>query len=93
MREIDRAVPDVIVSDIGMPLEDGFSLVRRLRARPARSGGDVPAVALTAYASASDRDAALAAGFQAHVAKPFEPEDVARLIHDLARPALQSRAR
>jgi CheY-like chemotaxis protein/anti-sigma regulatory factor (Ser/Thr protein kinase) len=92
MREIDRATPDVIVSDIGMPIEDGFSLMRRIRARPARAGGNLPAIALTAYASASDRDAALAAGYQAHVAKPFEPTHVARLIHDLTQPALHSKA-
>jgi len=92
VREVDRAVPHVIVSDIGMPVEDGFSMMRRIRARSARAGGDVPAIALTAYASAADRDAALAAGYQAHVAKPFEPADVARLIHDLTRPALQSQA-
>ncbi len=91
MREIERAVPHVIVSDIGMPVEDGFSLMRRIRARPARAGGDVPAIALTAYASAADRDAALAAGYQAHVAKPFEPADVARLVHDLTRPCCNSR--
>jgi signal transduction histidine kinase/ActR/RegA family two-component response regulator len=90
LREVDRAVPHAIVSDIGMPLEDGFSLIRRIRTRPARTGGEVPAIALTAYASSADREAALAAGFQAHIAKPFEPEDVARLIHDLTRPALQA---
>jgi signal transduction histidine kinase/ActR/RegA family two-component response regulator len=92
VREVDRVAPHVIVSDIGMPLEDGFSLIRRIRARPTHAGGDVPAIALTAYASAADRARALAAGFQAHVAKPFEPEDVARLIHDLTRPALQQQA-
>jgi CheY-like chemotaxis protein len=75
-----------------MPGEDGYSLMRRIRARSARAGGDVPAIALTAYASAADRDAALAAGYQAHVAKPFEPAHVVRLIHDLTRPALQSQA-
>jgi signal transduction histidine kinase/CheY-like chemotaxis protein len=92
LRELDRAVPHIILSDIGMPGEDGYSLMRRIRARSARAGGDVPAIALTAYASAADRDAALAAGYQAHVAKPFEPAHVVRLIHDLTRPALQSQA-
>jgi CheY-like chemotaxis protein len=84
MRVFDRTEPDVIVSDIGMPHEDGYSLVRRIRARPSAAGGDVPAVALTAYASAADREKALSAGFQAHVAKPFEPADVAALVHKLA---------
>jgi signal transduction histidine kinase/CheY-like chemotaxis protein len=92
MPVVERAAPDVIVSDIGMPLEDGYSLIRRVRARTARDGGNIPAVALTAYASGSDREAALAAGFQAHVAKPFQPGDVIRLVHDLTRRPLQSRA-
>ena len=92
MREVQRSVPHVIVSDIGMTVEDGLSLMRRIRAASARAGGDVPAIALTAYASASDRDAALAAGYQAHVAKPFEPDHVVRLIHDLATPTVQSRS-
>jgi signal transduction histidine kinase/ActR/RegA family two-component response regulator len=92
MREVERSVPHVIVSDVGMPVEDGFSLMRRIREKPDRAGGDVPAIALTAYASAADREAALAAGYQAHVAKPFEPADVARLVHELTRPTLQSRS-
>jgi signal transduction histidine kinase/CheY-like chemotaxis protein len=92
MSEFDRSAPHVIVSDIGMPLEDGFSLVRRVREKPVHEGGEVPAIALTAYASAADREAALAAGYQAHVAKPFEPADVARLVHELTRPVLHSRS-
>ena len=75
---------DVLVSDIGMPEEDGYSLVRRLRAMDG-SCRDVPAVALTAYARTEDRDHALAAGFQAHVTKPVEAADliaaVARLVN------------
>ena len=85
LAEIDRRTPDVLVSDIGMPNEDGLSLIRRLRSR----GGPVssiPAVAITAYASPRDRVATEAAGFQAHVAKPFEPAEVARLVARLWRP-------
>jgi signal transduction histidine kinase/ActR/RegA family two-component response regulator len=78
--EIDRRIPDIVVSDIGMPNEDGFSMMRRIRARAAAHGGSVPAIAVTAYASQNDRNAAEAAGFQAHVAKPFEPAAVASLI-------------
>ena len=92
MNEVDREVPHVVVSDIGMPVEDGFSLMRRIRARPAGDGGRIPAIALTAYASTADRDKAMAAGYQAHVAKPFEPADVVRLVHDLTRPLLHSRS-
>ena len=80
---IDRAVPDVVLSDIGMPHEDGYDLLRRLRARPAERGGTIPAVAVTAYASATDRLSTEAAGYQAHVAKPFEPGDIARLVRRL----------
>ena len=85
LAEIDRQTPDVLVSDIGMPNEDGFSLIRRLRAR-AGAVSSIPAVAITAYASPRDRIATEAAGFQAHVAKPFEPAEVARLVARLWRP-------
>jgi signal transduction histidine kinase/ActR/RegA family two-component response regulator len=81
----EHSSPDVIVSDIGMPNEDGYSFIRQLRARPADQGGAVPAVAVTAYATAGDRSASEAAGYQAHVAKPYEPADVARLVADLTR--------
>jgi signal transduction histidine kinase/ActR/RegA family two-component response regulator len=87
VESFDRRHPDVLLSDIGMPQEDGFALVRRLRTRAASDGGDIPAVAITAYASASDRLAAEAAGYQAHIAKPFDPADVARLVGRLARAA------
>ena len=66
--------PDLLLSDIGLPGEDGYALIRRLRALPAAEGGDVPAVALTAFAKQEDRRRALEAGFQEHVAKPVEPE-------------------
>ena len=79
----DEAQPDVVLSDIGMPHEDGYSLIRRLRARPAAAGGSVPAIAITAYASSGDRAATRAAGYQAHVAKPFEPAEIARLVAQL----------
>ena len=82
--EIDRLVPDVVLSDIGMPQEDGYALIRRIRARAASRGGGVPAIAVTAYASDSDRIAAEAAGYQAHIAKPYEPSEVAALVARLA---------
>jgi CheY-like chemotaxis protein len=82
--EIDRKVPDVVLSDIGMPQEDGYSLIRRIRARAASRGGGVPAIAVTAYASDSDRAAAEAAGYQAHIPKPYEPSDVVALVARLA---------
>ena len=82
-----RARPDVVVSDIGMPNEDGFALIGRLRDRAPHEGGDVPAVAVTAYATAGDQSRTRDAGYQAHVAKPFEPGEVARLVARLAREA------
>jgi signal transduction histidine kinase/CheY-like chemotaxis protein len=86
----ERSQPDVVLSDIGMPHEDGYSLIRRLRARPAAAGGSVPAVAVTAYASSGDRAATQAAGYQAHVAKPFEPAEIARLVARLGASRLTS---
>ena len=84
MAEIERHKPDVLLSDIGMPHEDGYTLIRRVRAQPSR-GANIVAVALTAYATDQDRSDAMAAGFQAHVAKPFEPYEVARLVARLTR--------
>jgi PAS domain S-box-containing protein len=80
---LDEWDPEILVSDIGMPGEDGYELIRRVRARPAARGGAIPAVALTAYARFEDRMRALAAGFQMHVAKPVEPTELVMVIHSL----------
>jgi CheY-like chemotaxis protein len=77
---IGRDRPDVILSDIGMALEDGFVLIRRLRALPPEAGGRIPAAAVTAYASGGDRARVLAAGFQEHVAKPVEPIELTAIV-------------
>jgi CheY-like chemotaxis protein len=69
---------DVLVCDIGMPGEDGYTLIRKVRARG--DGGATPAIALTAYAAESDRAQALAAGFQLHVPKPIDPESLVRVV-------------
>jgi signal transduction histidine kinase/ActR/RegA family two-component response regulator len=82
---IDRRSPDVLLSDIGMPHQDGYALLRELRARASSGGASIPAVAITAYASAGDRAAAEAAGYQAHVAKPFEPSTVVSVVGRLGR--------
>jgi PAS domain S-box-containing protein len=82
---IERDKPDVILSDLGMPGEDGYSLIRKLRARSPEQGGRIPAAALTAYASAQDRARALLAGFQSHVPKPIEASELAAVIVSLAR--------
>jgi PAS domain S-box-containing protein len=77
-----KSRPDVLVSDIGMPGEDGYALIRRVRALEAGKVG-VPAVALTAYARQEDRLEALSAGYQVHLPKPIEPEQLARVIAHL----------
>jgi CheY-like chemotaxis protein len=69
---LERERPDAVVSDIGMPDEDGYALIRQIRQHEAEHGGFLPAVALTGYARAADRDRILAAGFQAHVTKPLD---------------------
>ena len=74
MRAFQEWQPDVLVSDIGLPNEDGYSLIRKLRKLKSKRAKKIPAVALTAYATDEDRSEALAAGFQIHVAKPIEPE-------------------
>ncbi|MBD1864080.1 MULTISPECIES: response regulator [Trichocoleus] len=76
--------PDVLVSDIGMPEEDGYSLIHRIRALPVEQGGSIPAVALTAYARTEDRTRVIAAGFQIHIPKPVEPAELATVIASLA---------
>jgi CheY-like chemotaxis protein len=73
-------LPDVLVSDIGMPVEDGYALIKKIRALPQENGADVPAIALTAFASAQDKRTALAAGFQRHIAKPVEPVALAKNV-------------
>ncbi|HVR95847.1 MAG TPA: response regulator [Thermoanaerobaculia bacterium] len=81
---LDRLRLDVLVSDIGMPGEDGYSLMRKVRAREPERGGLMPALALTAYARAEDRTQALAAGFQMHVAKPVDPAALIAAVASLA---------
>ena len=75
--------PAVIISDIGMPTEDGYDLIRRLRALPAERGGKVPAIALTAYARVEDRLKALKAGYQMHVPKPVELTELIAVVGSL----------
>ncbi len=72
--------PDLLVSDIGMPQEDGYSLIQKLRKMRSKWARQIPAVALTAYATVEDRARALEAGFQVHLAKPIEPEALVRSI-------------
>ncbi|QKQ76479.1 PAS domain S-box protein [Nostoc sp. TCL240-02] len=80
---LQKVCPHIMVSDIGMPQEDGYALIRQVRALPAERGGRVPAVALTAYARAEDRTQALLAGFQLHVPKPVNPAELAAVVANL----------
>lgn len=81
---LDQELPDVIVSDIAMPIHDGLTFLKKVRARPAATGGLVPAIAVTAYTREEDRRAALAAGFTAHMGKPVEPSNLVSLIARVA---------
>jgi len=80
----DQTPPDVIVADIGMPDYNGYAFIGRVRARDRERGAMVPAIALTAFTTAMDRDTVLSAGFQVHIPKPFEPNHLISVIADLA---------
>ncbi|MBW4494465.1 MAG: PAS domain S-box protein [Oscillatoria princeps RMCB-10] len=80
-----RKVPDVLVSDIGMPVEDGYTLIRKVRDLQMELGGEIPSLALTAYAREEERRRAIAAGFHMHVAKPVESAKLAEAIASLAQ--------
>ncbi len=81
---LQRERPDVLVSDIGMPEEDGYSLIKKVRALPAEDGGQTPAAALTAYARVEDRMKVLRSGFQIHIPKPVEPAELVAVVANLA---------
>jgi PAS domain S-box-containing protein len=75
--------PDILVSDIGMPAEDGYSLIRKVRALPPEQGGNVPAAALTGFASEEDYLEALSAGYHSHIKKPVELEELIAVVASL----------
>ncbi len=91
LANIAQTVPNLLISDLGMPEMDGYSLIRLLRAMPKEEGGEIPAIALTAYAGESDRDRVLAAGFQKHIAKPVKPTELLTSIADLLKERVRSR--
>ncbi len=80
LQQLDRSVPDLLICDIGMPDLDGYELIGRIRQRPAQQGGEIKAIALTAYASPEHEKQAIAAGFQAHLAKPVEVDQLLAAI-------------
>jgi signal transduction histidine kinase len=77
---LERIRPDVIISDIGMPTQDGFEFIRKVRQLPPERGGKIPAVALTAYARAEDRLRVLRSGYQMHVSKPVELAELVAVV-------------
>ncbi|HVF56805.1 MAG TPA: PAS domain S-box protein [Pyrinomonadaceae bacterium] len=80
---LQKERPGILISDIGMPDEDGYELIRKVRALPARGGGKVPAIALTAYARTEDRLRALRSGYQMHVTKPVELTELVTVMASL----------
>lgn len=84
LEALERSMPDIVVMDIGMPGEDGYDLLPRLRSRLGEAGRDLPVIAVTGYASPQDSARALEAGFQAHLPKPFEMEELFSLVRRLA---------
>jgi CheY-like chemotaxis protein len=83
LEALEAEPPDVLVSDIGLPDADGMELIRQVRERP--EGQDLPAIALTAYASRQDAAKAISAGFDAHVAKPVQPATLGGAVARLAK--------
>ena len=83
MEKFSEAAPDALISDIGMPEENGYDLIRQVRALPIESGGGVPAIALTAFARPDDRSRALAAGYQLHLTKPVEQGELLAAVASL----------
>ncbi|HEV8616093.1 MAG TPA: response regulator [Methylomirabilota bacterium] len=84
---LERVLPDALVSDISMPREDGYWLIREVRALGPERGGTVPAVALTAHGQTHGPDRTLSAGFQVHLRKPIDPWELCRTVVSLIRKA------
>jgi signal transduction histidine kinase len=83
LKLLEKIRPDIIISDIGMPAEDGFEFIRKVRQLPPEKGGKIPAVALTAYARAEDRLRVLRSGYQMHVSKPVELAELVAVVANM----------
>ena len=83
LEALERFRPDALVSDIAMPNQDGYDLIWQVRSRGPEQGGKIPAVAVTAYATAEDRVRVLASGFQAHVSKPIDSGELIATVASL----------
>ena len=88
-----REKPDILISDIGMPDEDGYMLIRQVRALKAKQGGKIPAAAVSAFARPEDRTRALRAGYQMHLSKPVDPTELTAVVASLATRKSPARAR
>jgi signal transduction histidine kinase/CheY-like chemotaxis protein len=84
LEALEQHKPDILISDLGMPDEDGYSLIEKIRALPSDRGGDIPAAALTAYARAEDRMRVLRSGFQFHLPKPVDSAELVTVVASLA---------
>jgi len=90
--EFMREVPSVLISDVGLPEQDGYDLIRRIRQLPANKGGDVPAIALTGYVSLQDQAQALSAGYHEHLPKPIDTERLIGVVSELGNLRVESRS-
>ncbi|MBW4452296.1 MAG: response regulator [Nostoc indistinguendum CM1-VF10] len=81
---LESGMPHILISDLGMPEEDGYSFIRKIRALPVKKGGKIPAIALSAYAKEEDRRRALLTGFQMYLSKPFDPDELVLMIASLS---------
>lgn len=82
---VQRVKPDLLISEIGLPKEDGYSLMRRIKALESRRQAQIPAIALTAYAQKCDRDRALSVGFDKYLLKPFDMDELISTVACLTR--------
>ncbi|MBD2115100.1 MULTISPECIES: response regulator, partial [Cyanophyceae] len=87
--QLNQSVPDLLLCDIGMPEMNGYELIQQIRQRRHDQGGNIPAIALTAYAGEVNQQHALAAGFQLHLAKPIDPDLLVSTIATLVKPQSQ----
>lgn len=85
LTQVRQNRPDILLSDLGMPGQDGFELIQQIRALPPEAGGKIPAAALTAYVGGEDRNRAIDAGFQLHVPKPIDPAQLLTVVRQLVQ--------
>ncbi|MBD2060470.1 response regulator [Oculatella sp. FACHB-28] len=80
LQVLARSLPNVVVSDIGMAKIDGYALIGQIRSRPPVQGGTIPAIAMSTYAAEIDQKKALQFGYQKHLTKPLEPEQLVKVV-------------